>query len=202
MLRFSGQNLSCLRGHVLVFENLSFALTQGQLLALTGPNGSGKTSLLRLMAGLQAPAKGEITWEDSSTDSAPNLSLHWIGPENALKPALTVVENLEFWRSADAGTEALATALGKLNLVSLANTPVRHLSAGQKRRAALARILLAERPLWLLDEPATNLDDHNAAMLGGLIKEHTARGGMAVIATHQPAFWTPHAVLSLAGRRP
>ena len=182
MARFSGQNLTCIRVHSTVFENLSFCIESGQVMALTGANGSGKTSLLRVMAGLLAPVAGTLSWDDGAM---PEDAVHWAGPDNALKPDLSVRENLEFW---GLGADT-AVALARLNMGALADTPVRFLSFGQRRRASLCRLFLTPRPLWLLDEPETGLDTQNAQTLRALVKQHAADGGMAVIATHRPELW-------------
>jgi heme exporter protein A len=193
ILRLSGHSLACRRGGRMVFRNLSFDLQEGQALILRGPNGSGKTSLLRLVAGLSQPAEGRVEWDG---DLPINDSLHWIGPGNALKNDLTVRENLTFWtqispcrhpgegRDPRNDRDDIGYALSILNLENLAGTPVRRLSSGQKRRAALSRLFINPRPLWLLDEPEAGLDGEHANLLGGLIKNHIDEGGMAVVASH------------------
>jgi len=152
-------------------------------MALTGANGSGKTSLLRIMAGLLAPAAGTITWDNE--DSVPDGAMHWAGPDNALKSDLSVRENLEFW-GAGANVDA---ALARLDMQMFAETPVRYLSFGQRRRASLCRLFLSQRPLWLLDEPETGLDDESAQSLRTIVRQHANDGGMVVIATHRPDVW-------------
>ena len=184
MVSFSGHGLACIRGQTLVFENLSFAVAPGQVVALTGANGSGKTSLLRVMAGLLEPSAGTL---------GERPPLHWIGADNALKPELTVKQNLAFF----SGGENTIPALEKLGIARLADAPARALSAGQRRRAALARLFLADRPLWLLDEPATGLDDGSAKNLARLVRDHASGGGMAVIATHEPGMWGTNHIMRL-----
>jgi heme exporter protein A len=189
-MTFSGHSLSCLRGQSLVFEDISFSVAPGKMLALTGANGSGKTSLLRVMAGLLPPASGTLLW--NGKDEMPEGAVHWIGPDNALKPDLTVTENMEFWFSSQplpSGRGKIVTALLQLSLSPFADTPVRCLSVGQKRRAALCRLFLSPRPLWLLDEPETGLDAASAEKLRGLVRTHVDGGGIAVIATHRPDVW-------------
>lgn len=193
MIRFSGQNLSCVRARRAVFENLSFRIDGGQVMVLTGANGSGKTSLLRVMAGLLAPVAGVLSW--GNEEDMPNDALHWVGPENALKPDLTVQENLEFWGQ---GTDTKA-ALTRLDMTNLATIPVRYLSAGQRRRAALCRLFLAPRPLWLLDEPETGLDSVNVSALRDAVRHHAAVGGMVVIATHRAELWNADIFLEMNG---
>lgn len=206
MIRFSGQNLSCVRARRAVFENLSFRIDGGQVMVLTGANGSGKTSLLRVMAGLLAPVAGVLSW--GNEEEMPDDALHWVGPENALKPDLTVQENLEFWltlspssggRNKVGGGTAIDSALLRLNMTHLADTPVRYLSAGQRRRAALCRLFLAPRPLWLLDEPETGLDSMNVAALRDAVRHHTVGGGMVVIATHRADLWNADIFLEMNG---
>lgn len=189
---FAGEALTCLRGDRLVFENLSFRARSGEALLLTGPNGSGKSSLLRLMAGLLAPATGRLVWDGAAIADDPErhrARLHYVGHLDALKPALTVVENLAFYaalRSRPADAPTLERALAQFRLDRLADTPARFLSQGQRRRAALARVLAAPAPLWLLDEPTLALDDASLAQLGAVLSDHLAAGGHVVAATHAP----------------
>lgn len=190
LMTFSGHRLSCLRAQSLVFEDISFAIERGRMLALTGANGSGKTSLLRVMAGLLPPASGALRWD--GRDAIPEGAVHWAGPDNALKPDLTVRENLSFWGG------AVDAALANMNMSSFADTPVRYLSFGQRRRAALCRLFLIPRPLWLLDEPETGLDSASAQALRAQVRGHVEGGGMAVIATHRPDVWDADITLEMA----
>jgi heme exporter protein A len=189
---FAGEALACLRGERLVFETLSFRARAGEALLLMGPNGSGKSSLLRLMAGLLAPASGRLVWGDAAIADDPDshrARLHYVGHLDALKPALTVAENLAFYaalRGRIADSRTLADALAAFRLDKLADTPARFLSQGQRRRAALARLLAAPAPLWLLDEPTLALDDASLGGLGAVLSDHLARGGHVVAATHAP----------------
>ena len=188
--RFAGTGLACRRGDRLVFRDLDFALAAGDALVLTGANGSGKSSLLRVMAGLTPPLLGALAWDGAAIADDPTLHhgrLHFIGHQDALKPVLSATETLSFWaRIRGSGTDAVAAALARFHLEELADWPCRFLSAGQRRRLALARLLASPAPLWLLDEPTTGLDDASIADLGAAIAEHRAGGGMVVLATHLP----------------
>ena len=193
MALFSGSDLICVRGERTVFRGLDFALDRGGMLLLVGPNGSGKSSLLRLMTGLLPPADGDIAWDGESTAEDPeahNGRLHYVGHHDAIKPMFTVHENLLFWARMHAGPaegEArVSAALDAFGIAHLSDVPARFLSAGQRRRTSLARILAAPAPLWLLDEPTTALDKDAIAALEGIIADHRAAGGMAVISTHAP----------------
>jgi len=193
MSLFNGTDLTCVRGERTVFQGLSFGIDAGGMLLLVGPNGSGKSSLLRLMAGLLQPARGAITWQDLDTREDPEAHsgrLHYVGHHDAIKPVLSVQENLKFWAAMHGGTEGaaqrVATALSGFGIPHLAEVPARFLSAGQRRRTSLSRILAAPAPVWLLDEPTTALDKDAIAALEAIIAEHRAAGGMAIISTHSP----------------
>jgi len=179
------QDLACRRGERAIFAGLSFRLAPGEALLLLGPNGSGKSSLLRLLAGLLAPAEGRLLWDgtDALADRAAHATrLRYLAHQEALKPSLTATENLDFFARLWGGTPA--AALARLDLSPLADLPVRLLSAGQRRRLALARLALAPVPLWLLDEPTLGLDAAAVGRLGGLLASHRAAGGMVLAATH------------------
>jgi len=175
-----------------VFDGVSFRLPPGGALVLTGTNGSGKSSLLRLVSGLLAPAAGRLLW--GATPIAADLPghhsrVHYVGHLDAVKPVMTPRELLSFWgalRGLDpaASTTALREALAAFALEAVADWPCRWLSAGQRRRVALARLLAAPAPLWLLDEPATALDDESQARLERVIEVHRAAGGRVLLATH------------------
>ena len=174
-----------MRGDRRVFAGLGFDLPAGGALVLTGPNGSGKSSLLRLLAGLLPPAAGRLTWQGRSVASdlaAHRARLHYIGHLDAVKPVLTAAENLAFWATDPA---AVAPALAQFDLAWLAEVPGRLLSAGQRRRLALARLLAAPADLWLLDEPGVGLDTPSLACLAQAMAAHRAAGGCLVAATHQ-----------------
>lgn len=181
--------LSCRRGGRLVFDRLSFALGEGELLALTGRNGSGKTSLLRALAGLTPPHAGTIAWQGMDIAEDPETwrgRLAWLGHLEGLKGDLTVMENLVFaerLRGGEAG-DRLEWALVALDLIGLSAREVRTLSAGQRRRTALARIVLSQAPLWLLDEPLNALDAPAQAAFRTALQRHLAAGGLAIAATH------------------
>ena len=168
-------NLAVARGGVTVLQGLSFTLAPGKALILRGPNGSGKTTLLRTLAGLQPPASG-------SFDLPPD-AVAYAAHADGLKSTLTVVENLTFWASIYGGPP-IDHALHALDLVALARRRAGELSAGQKRRLGLARLLVTGRPLWLLDEPTVSLDVASVALFAMVVRQHLAAGGLAVIATH------------------
>ncbi|MCX8133072.1 MAG: heme ABC exporter ATP-binding protein CcmA [Roseococcus sp.] len=181
------QQLACWRGERLVFADLSFSLAPGEALLLTGANGAGKSSLLRLLAGLIPAAEGRLLWagEDALADRvAHGARLRYLGHQDALKPAFTARENLAVFARLWGGE--VEAALAALELLPLADLPARVLSSGQKRRLALARLALAPVPLWLLDEPSVGLDAASVARLGPLFAAHRAAGGMVVAATHLP----------------
>src|SRR5918997_418373 len=168
------RELACLRGERVVFAGVSFREEPGAALLLTGANGAGKSSLLRLLAGLLRPAAGALLWagEDALADRAEHARrLRYLSPQDALKPALTARENLLFAARLHGGGDAEA-ALDALGLLPLAELPVRLLSTGQRRRLALARLALAPAPLWLLDEPTLGLDAASVSRLGGLLARH------------------------------
>ncbi len=185
MLR--AEDLSAFRGERLVLRDVSFAVPAGGALVLTGPNGSGKSTLLRLLAGLLRPAGGRLLWQDQDALADPaqhGTRLVYVGHQDAVKPALTAIENLRF--AARAGGGDIGTALAALDLTQLGEVPARMLSAGQKRRLALARLALSAASLWLLDEPTLGLDAAAVIRFGALLTAHRARGGLVVAATHLP----------------
>ena len=183
LMRLTGSGLAVVRNGRSVFSGLSFELAAGELLAVTGANGVGKSTLLRIVAGLLAPSAGRVSLEPATADSLAS-ELHYLGHLDGLKTTITVRRNLEFWRALWAA-KAVELALEAVGLGNLADLPVGLLSAGQRRRLAIARLLIDERALWLLDEPATSLDAAGEQMLGRLIAAHLAAGGMAMVATHR-----------------
>lgn len=183
LLRLKAENLSCERGGRLVFQNLSFELAAGELVELRGPNGAGKSSLLRLLAGLNSISSGSLVLEGGVEDATLGEQSHYIGHSEASKSALTVYENLNFWAEF-LGTSLHAQALSTFNLESLAGDQALLLSAGQRRRLALTRLIIAERQIWLLDEPTIGLDMASLTLLQNHIRNHLAKGGMVIAATH------------------
>jgi heme exporter protein A len=186
MLRLSATGLGCVRGFRNVFSDLNLQLSSGAALALTGPNGAGKSSLLRLLAGLLRPSAGRVALEGDTDERTIAERAHYLGHLDAFKTALTVGENIVFWIHYLGGEHDAAPALAAVGLESLAHLPAAYLSAGQRRRLSLARLIAVSRPLWLLDEPASALDSAGQEMLAGLMRTHLASGGMIVAATHGP----------------
>ena len=202
---FSGKALACRRGERLVFRGLDFVLEPGGALILVGPNGSGKSSLLRVMAGLTPLETGTLFWDGADIDedrAAHRGRLHFVGHSDALKPVLSVAEMLGFWVGMRGGTDRSATALGRFGLGAVADLPCRYLSAGQRRRLALARLVADAAPPWLLDEPTTGLDSEAARQLLAAIAEHRRTGGRVVLSTHAPLDLPAATYLSLADFRP
>jgi heme exporter protein A len=195
-IRVEAAELACVRGGRPVFTGVSFGIGAGGLLAVTGPNGSGKTSLLRILAGLLPPAAGQLRIEPSEP---PALDL--LGHADALKPALTLADNLGFWArlfGRVSSEAAIAEAAGRVGLGHALDLPAGVLSAGQRRRAGLARLILSRRPLWLMDEPGAALDREGEAVLGVLMEDHLVAGGAIIAATHLDLPVAPTATLNLA----
>jgi heme exporter protein A len=186
-MRLSGHEVSCVRGGREVFSGLSFEAAAGEALAVVGPNGSGKTSLLRLIAGLLAPSSGSIKLDGGESELTLPEQSHYLGHRDALKPALSVSENLLFWRDFLGGAASSpAESLATVELDHAARLPAAFLSAGQRRRLSIARLLTVQRPLWLLDEPTNALDTAGQKLFANLMGDHLARGGVIVAATHAP----------------
>jgi heme exporter protein A len=186
-MRLSGSGVTCVRGGRPVFAGLDFATSSGEVLAVTGPNGSGKTSLLRLIAGLLQPAEGSIALDGGEDELTLAEQAHYQGHRDALKPALSVMENLAFWRDFLGGEISDAgESLAAVGLDHAAHLPAAYLSAGQRRRLSLARLLTVRRPIWLMDEPTAALDAAGQDLFVTLMRDHLARGGLIIAATHGP----------------
>lgn len=189
-------DLSCDRGGRTVFSSLSFAVGDGQMLEITGPNGAGKSTLLRLVAGLSDLSNGELDVIDGAAELTAGQQAHYVAHQDAIKPALSVEENLRFWGDF-LGGGGVGRALDSFNLKQLANYPAALLSAGQKRRLALSRLELVFRSIWLLDEPTVGLDANSRMRLVGIMRGHLSEGGLIVVATHVPLGIRPDVSLSL-----
>jgi heme exporter protein A len=190
------EGLAAFRGERLVFSGLGFAVNEGGALLLVGPNGSGKSTLLRLLAGLVRAEAGRLSWhgQDALSDLVEHAGrVAYLGHLDAVKPGLTAAENLSVW-----GMHAVDGALAAVGLASLAELPTRMLSAGQRRRLALARLLLRKVPIWLLDEPTLGLDAGSVERFGAMLAAHRAEGGLVITATHLPLPLPDAAVLALA----
>ena len=186
-MRLSGRGIKCVRGGREVFSGLDFEAAAGEALAVTGPNGSGKTSLLRLIAGLLTMADGSIGLDGGEGELTLPEQAHYLGHRDALKPALSVLENLCFWQKFLGGEVFDARqALAAVGIDHAAHLPAAFLSAGQRRRLSIARLLAARRPIWLLDEPTSALDAAAQGLFAGLMKDHLARGGLIIAAPHAP----------------
>jgi heme exporter protein A len=184
----SGHDLCVVRGDRCLFEHLAFGLDRGELLLIRGPNGSGKTSLLRAIAGLMEPDEGEIRWQGTRVAGrrqAFHAEVAWMGHRPGFKGDLTLTENLRFEAGLRAASGRTAEEVyGRLGLRELRDLPFRRLSAGQQRRGALARMLLSGATLWIMDEPLTHLDAAGRQLVGELLQAHLAAGGLCAMASH------------------
>jgi heme exporter protein A len=184
-MQLLGRSVGCLRGGREVFSGLDFEAASGHALAITGPNGSGKTSLLRLIAGLLAPSAGSIDLEGGEAELTLPEQSHYLGHRDALKPALSVLENLSFWRDFLGGdADDAEQTLARIGLGHAVHLPAAYLSAGQRRRLSIGRLLAVRRPVWLLDEPTSALDAAGQDLFAGLMRDHLGNGGIIIAATH------------------
>ena len=185
-MKLVAENLRVERGGRAIVDGLSFAVASGEALVATGPNGAGKTSLLRVIAGFLPLAAGEVRLDGGDADARLGEQCHYVGHRDGVKGSLSVAENARFWGRYLGGGFDAETALERVGLGMLGAAPAAYLSAGQRRRLGIARLLLAPRPLWLLDEPTVSLDGTGVEMLAAIVREHLAGGGIAVAATHLP----------------
>ncbi|MGL4525731.1 MAG: heme ABC exporter ATP-binding protein CcmA [Aestuariivirga sp.] len=201
-LTLRAETLACQRGERRLFHDLSFTLAPGNVLIVTGPNGTGKSSLLRLLSGLLEPTAGHIRADGAEDADLPTLS-HFLSHRDGLKPALTTRESL-LWtaRLLGSGGQDVDSALSQVALTHVADLPTAYLSAGQRRRIGLARLVASPRPLWLLDEPTAALDADGQALLDRLVADHRAQGGLIIAATHQPLHWPDAQTLRIGAARP
>jgi len=184
--RLKGDDLSCIRDDRVLFDELAFELVSGQVLLLEGKNGSGKTSLLRILCGFREPDKGQVYWcGDAINDSQYYADMAYVGHLDGVKKELTVLENLKVSLALGrAGQYSIQQALNKVHLVNYDDVLVQALSAGQKRRLSLARLLITQNIVWILDEPFTSLDKQGIMLIESLMSEHCAKGGMIILTSH------------------
>jgi heme exporter protein A len=201
MMRLVGSDLTCVRGGRQVFSGVGFTVGAGEALLVTGPNGAGKSSLLRLVAGLLRPQQGRLKLEGGDLELTIAEQAHYLGHQDALKPSLSARENLGFWTALLGGEAAKSDhALAAVGLDEIAHLPAIYLSAGQRRRLAIARLIAVERPIWLLDEPTSALDTAAQATLATVMGEHLGAGGLILAATHGPIGLAQTTELRLGGR--
>jgi len=199
-MRLTARSLDCERGGRIVFRDLGFTIQAGRALVVTGPNGIGKSSLLRLIAGLTPKAGGMLELDGGEAGATIAEQCHYFGHSDALKPALSVEENLGFWQNYyGAGETGVGAALETVALDRIAHLPAAYLSAGQRRRLSLARLIVSPRPIWLLDEPTSALDTAGEGIFTRLANAHLASGGLIVAATHAPLAIAPLDTFDMAG---
>ena len=186
-MRLTAVDLHCHRGGRDVFTRVNFAVGSGEVLTVTGRNGAGKSSLLRTVAGLLRSQQGRLTLEGGDPELSIGEQAHYLAHQDALKPSLSVAENLRFWSGYfGAPTSDVAAPLALVGLERLAALPAAYLSAGQRRRLSIARLIAVKRPIWLLDEPTSALDTAAQQRLSELMRAHLAEGGLIIAATHGP----------------
>jgi heme exporter protein A len=185
-MRLEAGGLACIRGGRQVFSGLGFSLNGGEALLVTGRNGAGKSSLLRVVAGLLRAAEGRLDLAGGDPDKTIAEQAHYLGHQDALKSSLTVAENLSFWSRYLGGGDGTEAALAAVGLTAVSALPAAYLSAGQRRRLSIARLLAVQRPVWLLDEPTSALDREAQDALAGLMRQHLSGGGLIVAAAHGP----------------
>ncbi len=185
-MRLEATQLACIRGGREVFSGVDFALAAGEALLITGPNGAGKSSLLRTVAGLVRVAGGALALKGGDPELTIAEQAHYLGHQDALKPALSVAENLAFWTRFLGSTSAIEPALAAVGLGGIAHLPASYLSAGQRRRLSIARLVAVDRPIWLLDEPTSALDAAAQGTLADLMTARLNSGGLILAATHGP----------------
>src|SRR5215831_384988 len=185
-MQLRADELTCNRGGREVFRGLSFSLSGGEAMVVTGRNGAGKSSLLRMIAGLVRIAAGRIALDGGAPDTPIAEQAHYLGHQDAMKTSLSVAENLRFWSEFLGASHDIEPALNAVDLSSLADLPAGYLSAGQRRRLSIARLIAVPRPIWLLDEPTSALDAPSQKLLADLMHTHLAGGGMIVAAAHGP----------------
>jgi heme exporter protein A len=183
-MKLIAEDLHVSRGEWPVFSGVNLSVISGAAAIVTGANGTGKSTLLKTVAGFLQPERGRIVFDDAS-EGSPGEHCHYLGHENALKSALTASENLAFWQAYLGPGQRIGNALAAIGLDAMENIPAGYLSAGQKRRLAIARLLVSTRPVWLLDEPASSLDDRSIGLLSDIIRNHLHSGGIVIAATHQ-----------------
>ena len=202
-MRLSAIDLACRRGGRDVFAGIGFHLAAGQALAVIGRNGAGKSSLLRIVGGFLRPAGGRLWLEGGDPEFSIAEQAHYLGHQDAVKPSLSVAENLRFWAAFfGAGTTKVQDALDLVGLGGIATLPAAYLSAGQRRRLSIARLLAVKRPIWLLDEPASTLDAAGRDRLTGFMQSHLAGGGLILAATHGALGLSAAQELSLDQKNP
>jgi heme exporter protein A len=198
-MKLVGEGLAVERGGRCVFRDVDVAAAGGELVLLAGPNGSGKTSLIKLIAGVLEPAAGKLSFTGGDDELTIGQQAHLIGHQQAIKPALTVLENMQFWAGFFGGDRAMA-CLDAFGLGELSGLPAGVLSAGQRRRLSLSRLFLSYRPIWLLDEPNVGLDGSSLAQLAHHMREHLKSGGLIVAAAHTDLGVKAHRTIELEGK--